>query len=72
MIEINKNNLSDDLSPYLKQHKDNPVNWQIWSRETLEFSKKIKNLFYLVLDTQAVIGVTLWLMKVLKILKQQI
>ena len=42
MIKINKNVLSNDLSPYLKQHKDNPVNWQIWSRETLEFSKKNK------------------------------
>ncbi len=42
MIKINENTLSNDLSPYLKQHKDNPVNWQIWSRETLEFSKKNK------------------------------
>ena len=42
MIKINENVLSNDLSPYLKQHKDNPVNWQIWSRETLEFSKQIK------------------------------
>ncbi len=42
MIEINKNNLFKDLSPYLKQHKDNPVNWQIWSKETLEFSKQNK------------------------------
>ena len=42
MIKINENVLSNDLSPYLKQHKDNPVNWQIWSRETLEFSKKNK------------------------------
>ncbi len=42
MIKINENVLSNDLSPYLKQHKDNPVNWQIWSRETLDFSKKNK------------------------------
>ena len=42
MIKINENVLSDDLSPYLKQHKDNPVNWQIWSKETLEFSKQNK------------------------------
>ena len=42
MIKINENVLSNDLSPYLKQHKDNPVNWQIWSAETLEFSKKNK------------------------------
>ena len=40
MIEINKNDLTNDLSPYLKQHKDNPVNWQTWSEETLDFAKK--------------------------------
>ena len=28
MKKFNKNNLSEDLSPYLFQHKDNPVNWQ--------------------------------------------
>jgi len=42
MIEINKNNLFKDSSPYLKQHKNNPVNWQIWSKETLEFTKQNK------------------------------
>ena len=40
MIKFNENVLSEDLSPYLKQHKDNPVNWQIWSNETLQFAKK--------------------------------
>ena len=42
MIKINENILSNDLSSYLKQHKDNPVNWQVWSKETLEFSKQNK------------------------------
>jgi uncharacterized protein YyaL (SSP411 family) len=42
MIKINENVLCNDLSPYLKQHKDNPVNWQIWSKEILEFSKQNK------------------------------
>ncbi len=42
MIKIDKNILAGDSSPYLKQHKDNPVNWQIWSKETLEFSKQNK------------------------------
>ena len=41
-MKNNENILSDDLSPYLRQHKDNPVNWQIWSKETFEFSKKNK------------------------------
>ena len=42
MIKIDKNILSNDLSPYLNQHKDNPVNWQTWSPETLNFAKKNK------------------------------
>ena len=39
MKQINKNILYNDLSPYLRQHKDNPVNWQIWSEEVLEYAK---------------------------------
>ena len=42
IMKINKNILSEDLSPYLRQHKDNPVNWQTWSKETLDFAKKSK------------------------------
>ncbi len=38
-MQINKNILSMDSSPYLKQHKDHPVNWQTWSKETLNFAK---------------------------------
>ena len=41
-MQIDKNLLSEDLSPYLRQHKDNPVHWQIWSKETLEFAKQNK------------------------------
>ena len=40
MIDLNKNNLADDPSPYLQQHKYNPVNWQIWSKEILDQAKK--------------------------------
>jgi uncharacterized protein len=42
MLEIDKNNLFKDLSPYLQQHKENPVNWQVWSKEVLEVAKKKK------------------------------
>ena len=42
MIQIEKNVLSNELSPYLKQHKDNPVHWQTWSKELLEFAKQKK------------------------------
>ncbi len=42
MIKINKNNLSDNLSPYLKQHKDNPVHWQTWTKNSLDFARQNK------------------------------
>jgi len=42
MLKINKNNLFKDPSPYLQQHKKNPVNWQVWSKTTLDFAKKKK------------------------------
>lgn len=29
-IDFKKNNLSSSLSPYLRQHSDNPVHWQEW------------------------------------------
>ncbi len=37
-----KNELSDDQSPYLQQHKSNPVFWQKWSKESLKFAKENK------------------------------
>ncbi|MDC0426630.1 DUF255 domain-containing protein [Pelagibacteraceae bacterium] len=42
MLEINKNNLSKDQSPYLQQHKENPVNWQVWSKGAFNIAKKKK------------------------------
>jgi len=35
-----KNNLSQSTSPYLLQHKENPVHWQEWSDEVLALAKK--------------------------------
>ena len=57
MLKINKNNLSEDQSPYLQQHKKNPVNWQVWSKEVLDVAKKKKFQFFLVLGMQVVTGV---------------
>lgn len=34
-----KNNLSKSSNPYLLQHKDNPVQWQEWSDDILEYAK---------------------------------
>ena len=30
------NQLKNEKSPYLKQHKDNPVDWYAWKKETLQ------------------------------------
>ncbi|GLQ04944.1 thioredoxin domain-containing protein [Sneathiella chinensis] len=35
-----KNVLHKETSPYLLQHKDNPVHWQPWSQETLDLAKR--------------------------------
>jgi uncharacterized protein YyaL (SSP411 family) len=32
---MDKNRLGEETSPYLLQHKDNPVHWQAWNSETL-------------------------------------
>ena len=41
-MSINQNTLSSDPSPYLQQHKDNPVNWQGWSKDVLAIAKQNK------------------------------
>jgi uncharacterized protein len=41
-MSFNQNILGNDPSPYLQQHKDNPVNWQTWTKKTLETAKKNK------------------------------
>ena len=35
-----ENKLSSNPSPYLQQHKNNPVNWQIWEKDVLDYAKK--------------------------------
>ena len=37
-----KNNLASDPSPYLQQHKDNPVHWQVWNNLTLKKAQENK------------------------------
>ena len=34
------NTLADTLSPYLLQHKDNPVHWQQWNEEVLKMARE--------------------------------
>ena len=33
--EIGRNRLGEETSPYLLQHKDNPVHWQPWGPDAL-------------------------------------
>ncbi|MDA9643116.1 thioredoxin domain-containing protein, partial [bacterium] len=40
VIIIKKNLLSQEKSPYLIQHKDNPVHWMPWSEKAFDLAKK--------------------------------
>jgi len=41
------NQLASETSPYLLQHKDNPVNWYAWNDNTFAKAKKEKKLIFL-------------------------
>ena len=41
------NKLQDETSPYLLQHKDNPVDWYPWSDEAFKKAKKENKLIFL-------------------------
>ncbi len=38
---MSRNRLVDETSPYLLQHKDNPVHWWAWGPEALEEAKRL-------------------------------
>ena len=38
-----ENYLKSEKSPYLKQHKNNPVHWHAWNKKALEKAKELKN-----------------------------
>jgi len=40
MTDISRNMLGWETSPYLLQHKDNPVHWQAWSETTLAAARQ--------------------------------
>ena len=42
-----ENQLKNEQSPYLKQHKDNPVNWLSWNKKNLEKAKNEKKPIFL-------------------------
>ncbi len=41
------NNLQNEKSPYLKQHKNNPVDWFAWNKKTLDIAKDKKRPIFL-------------------------
>lgn len=43
---MNRNNLGKSSSPYLQQHKSNPIWWQEWSQEVLDYAKKENKLLF--------------------------
>jgi len=44
---IGQNHLADQTSPYLLQHKDNPVSWYPWGKEAFKKAKKENKLIFL-------------------------
>ena len=38
MADLKRNNLDKSLSPYLLQHTSNPVSWQEWSAEIIQYA----------------------------------
>ena len=57
-MKLAQNNLGSETSPYLLQHRDNPVHWQPWSTEVLAAAKACR------LAMRRVTGAMLWHMKV--------
>ncbi len=41
-----RNNLNRAMSPYLRQHADNPIWWQEWSQEVLDYARKENKLIF--------------------------
>jgi uncharacterized protein YyaL (SSP411 family) len=47
LLTLNANFLNNATSPYLLQHKDNPVNWYSWTDEALQKAQKENKLIFL-------------------------
>jgi len=46
ITNFNRNNLGRASSPYLKQHKDNPIHWQEWSEEILKYARENDRILF--------------------------
>ncbi len=45
-MDFNQNNLNRSTSPYLQQHHDNPICWQEWSKEVLEYAQQEQKIIF--------------------------
>ena len=45
-IDFQRNNLDRAMSPYLRQHKENPIHWQEWNQETLDYAREQGKLLF--------------------------
>ncbi|MBD3296219.1 MAG: DUF255 domain-containing protein [Candidatus Omnitrophica bacterium] len=45
-MKYDRNNLDKATSPYLRQHMDNPVWWQEWNRDVLEYSRENNRILF--------------------------
>lgn len=46
-MDFGRNNLDRGASPYLQQHRDNPINWQEWREEVLEYAREEGRFIFL-------------------------
>ena len=40
VLDFRRNNLDGETSPYLHQHRDNPVHWQPWRQDVLQHARE--------------------------------
>ncbi len=45
-MNFNKNNLDQATSPYLQQHKDNPIYWQEWSSAVRDYAQENDKILF--------------------------
>ena len=45
---VNKNQLNKETSLYLKQHSENPINWQRWSNSIFDVSQELDKLLVII------------------------
>jgi uncharacterized protein len=46
LTDFSRNNLDKALSPYLRQHSDNPVHWQMWSNEVIAHARETGKILF--------------------------